>query len=178
MYMQPSLCHNASQKGLQVFSENLPELVISLSICFKLFTSILEDYEEVQRKLGLLAQKLLKYFDSRWLTLAPTLFWIDEQFDGPKHYFLVNVPDKQLPILHYKTYKKIFDQMKRKDSVTKIHFVGAFADMSNWFIVLFLEGEPLIHILHSQCASLSFYNNGKIPKVRVISRVDCKIVML
>ena len=134
-----------------------------MSIWFKLFTSIVS-YEEVQRKLGLLAQKYLKYFESKWLTLAPTLFWIDELFDGLKHYFIVNVPGKQLPILHYKIYKKIFDQMKRKDSVTKINFVGAFADMSNWFIVLFLEGEPLIHILHSECASLVFTIMGRFLK--------------
>ena len=67
------VCHNAFQKGLQVFGENLSEFIISLYIWFKLFASILEDYEEVQGKLGLLAQKLLKHFESRWLTLAPTL---------------------------------------------------------------------------------------------------------
>ena len=76
------VCHNAFQKGLQVFGENLSEFFISLYIWFKLFTSILEDYEEVQGKLGLLAQKLSKHFESSWFTLASILIWIAEQFDG------------------------------------------------------------------------------------------------
>ena len=54
-----------------------------------------------------------------------------EQFDGLKHYFLVNVPVKQPPTFHYKTYEKIFDQIKCKYILTEIHFVGAVVDICN-----------------------------------------------
>ena len=100
------VCHNAFQKDLQVFDEDLSELVISLYISFKLSASRHEDYEEVQRKLGLLAHKFLKHVESRWLTLAPALLRIVEQFDGLKQYFLIGVPAKQPSILHNKMYKK------------------------------------------------------------------------
>ena len=94
------VCHNAFQKGHQVFGEDLSELVISLYIWFKLSPSRREDYEEVQRKLGLPAHKFLKHVELRWLTLAPALLRIVEQFDGLKQYFLVDVPAKQPSILH------------------------------------------------------------------------------
>ena len=54
-----------------------------------------------------------------------------EQFDGLKHYFHVNVSGKQPPTFHYKTYEKIFDQIKYKDILAKIHLVGAVADIFN-----------------------------------------------
>ena len=81
------VCHNAFQKGLQVFGEDLSEIVISLYMWFKLSVSRCEDYEEVQRKLGLPAHKFLKHVESRWLTLAPALLQIVEKFDGLKQYF-------------------------------------------------------------------------------------------
>ena len=65
---------------------------------------------------------------------------------------------------HFALNKKIFDQMKHKDIVTKIHFVGAVADIFHWFPVLFLEGELLIHILHSEGASLVFTIMGRFLK--------------
>ena len=98
--------HNAFQKGLQVFGEDLSELVISLYISFKLTASRHEDYGEVQRKLGKLPHKFLKHVESRWLTLTPALLRIVEQFDGLKQYFPVDVPAKQPSILHNKTCTK------------------------------------------------------------------------
>ena len=87
------------------------ELVISLYIWFKLFIFRLEDYQEVQAKLGLPAQKLVNHVESRWLTLDPTLLWIVDQFDGLEHYFLVNTPGKLPLILHYKTFFKRFSKI-------------------------------------------------------------------
>ena len=54
--------------------------------------------------------------------------------------------------------------MKHKDIVTKIHFVGAVAVIFHWCPVLFLEGELLIHILHSEGASLVFTIMGRFLK--------------
>ena len=104
-------CHNAFQKGLQVFGEDLSEIVISLYMWFKLSVSRCEDYEEVQRKLGLPAHKFLKHVESRWLTLAPALLQIVEKFDGLKQYFLLDVHAKQPFTLRNKMYKKISDQI-------------------------------------------------------------------
>ena len=78
------VCHTAFQKGLQVFGENLSELVISLYPWFKLSASRLEDYEEIQGKFGLLVHKFLTHVESIWLTLAAALLEIVEQFDGLK----------------------------------------------------------------------------------------------
>ena len=50
------------------FGKDLFELVISLCIWFTLFSSRHEDYEEVQRTLGLPAHKFLKHAESKWLT--------------------------------------------------------------------------------------------------------------
>ena len=112
------------------------ELVISLYIWFKLFIFRLEDYQEVQAKLDLPAQKLVNHVESRWLTLDPTLLWIVDQFDGLEHYFLVNTPGK-LPLFyiikHTKRFSKIWSnyQIKCKYILTQIHFVGAVADIFN-----------------------------------------------
>ena len=55
------VCHNPSRKGLQVFGENLSEHAI-YGIVFYLQTL---DYEEVQGKLGLSAEKRLTHVESR-----------------------------------------------------------------------------------------------------------------
>ena len=52
---------NTFQKSLQVFGEDLSELVISLYIWF-----------QAVQIYGLLARKFLKHVESRLLTLAPT----------------------------------------------------------------------------------------------------------
>lgn len=77
------------------FGKDLSELAISLCIWFKLFSSRHEDYEEIQRKLGLPTHKFFKHAESKWPTWAPALLNIVEQFDGLKQCFVVNVPLKQ-----------------------------------------------------------------------------------
>ena len=103
-----------------------------------------EDYKEVQRKLVLPAHKFLKHVESRWLTLAPALLRIVEQFNVPKQYFLVDVPVKQPSILLNKTYKKISDQIKHEDILATIDLVSAGADIFNGFLGLFQKDELLI----------------------------------
>ena len=71
-----------------------------------------------------------------------------------EQYFLVDVPAKQPSILHKKTYKKISDLVICKDILVEIHCVVTVADIFNRFLVLFQKGEPLIHVLHSECMSL------------------------
>ena len=67
----------------------------------------------------------------------------------------------QPSILHYETYKKISDQIKRKDILAEIHFAGAVADIFHRFLLLFQKDEPLIHTLHSECVSLDFTIMGE-----------------
>ena len=65
--------------------------------------------------------------------------------------------------------------MKRKDIMTKIHFVEAVGDISNWyFFVLFLEGEPLMHILHSESALLVFTIMGRFLKWELYAELTAK----
>ena len=161
------VCYNAFQKVLQVFGEDLFELVISLYIWFKLSASRRENYEEVQRKLGLLTHKFF---------LALAFFWIVEWFDDFKQYFLVNVLAKQPSILHNKTYKKISDQIKCKDILAGIHFVAAVADIFNGFLVLFQKGRTINPYITLRMYVTSFDNNGKISKAGGICRVGCKKV--
>ena len=133
----------------------LGKISLNLSLVYiKLSASRHEDYEEVQKKLGLPAHKFLKHVESRWLTLAPALLQIIEQFDGLKQYSLIHVPAKQPSILHNRTYKKINDQIKSKDILAEIHFVVAVADIFSQFLVLFQKDKSLTHILNSECVSL------------------------
>ena len=64
---------NTFQKSLQVFGEDLSELVISLYIWF-----------QAVQIYGLLAYKVLKHVESRSLILAPTSLRIIEQFEQGK----------------------------------------------------------------------------------------------
>ena len=124
------LCYGAFQMGLQVFGEDLSELVISFHIGFKPSTSRCEEYEEFQRKLGLPAHKFLKHVESRWPILGPGLSWIIEQFDSLKQYFLADVPAKQPSILHNKTHKNIMGHTKYP-TILSVVKAGIFLIHSN-----------------------------------------------
>ena len=76
--------------------------------------------------------------------------------------------------MHYETYKKISDQIKRKDILAEIHFVGAVADIFHQFLLLFQKDEPLIHTLHSECVSLDFTIMGRFLKREVYEKLTAQ----
>ena len=172
------LSHNAFQKGLQVFGGSLFELAISLHIWLRPFASRREEYEEVQWQHGVPAGKFLKQVESRWLRLAPVLLLIVEQLDDLKQYFSVDIPAKESSILHYETYKKISDQIRRKYILGQIHFVGYIH--SCWYIqpisCVFTQGWTVNEYITLRVGVTSVCNNVKISKARGVWRVGCKRV--
>ena len=71
-------------------------------------------------------------------------------------------------------HKKISDLIKSKDILTEIHFIGAVADIFNWFFVLFQENEPLLPWLHLKCVLLVFAIMGKFVEWELYAELAAK----
>ena len=58
--------------------------------------------------------------------------------------------------------------------MTEIHFVGAVADIFNWFFVLFQENKPLLPWLHLKCVLLVFAIMGKFVEWELYAELAAK----
>ena len=145
--------HNAFAKGLQVFCNEISELVIDIYTWFKLSAARREDYELVQEELGLPKHKFLKHVDSRWLTLQPALERICKQLSALKKYFS-KAAETNSAVESNPRYIRIQRKLKAKETVAKMHFLISVADIFNLFLVNFQSEEPLIHVLYDQCVHI------------------------
>jgi hypothetical protein len=147
------ICHNAFSKGLAAAFGTLPDLVIDLYQWFKLSAARQEDYRKIQNELGLPKHKFLKHVECRWLTLAPAISRVLEQWDSLLKYFLTDLA-KEKDITKNSRYRRICNILNAKETHIQLHFVFSIADLFSSFLQFFQRKEPLIHVLYDQLCLL------------------------
>ena len=75
------IVHNAFQKGPAEFGEDTSDLVLAIYHFFENWPSRIEEYQQIQEKVGLPHNKFIKHVSSRWLTVEYSLYRVIEQWD-------------------------------------------------------------------------------------------------
>ena len=78
--------HNSFAKAKETFSNDVEELAIDLFTYFKQSSARREDYNDVQIDIGVEEHMFQRHVSSRWLTLAPVVGRILEQWDVIQQY--------------------------------------------------------------------------------------------
>lgn len=142
--------NKAFGKGLTTCFNNIPELVIDVYHWFKLSAVRKEEFLAIQEEFGLPTHAFLKHVECRWLTLLPAIERIDEQWKALCHYFITALPKADPSITNNMRYKRIRNQLSRKETPAELQFLKSVATYFNGFLAFFQREEPMIHLLHEK----------------------------
>lgn len=89
------IVHNAFKKGLNVFGNNVANLMVNVHCFFDGEPLRSKEYEDVQTKLGMAHHRFIKHVPARWLTLSDSASRFIEQWEPVNEYFLQFIPKNQ-----------------------------------------------------------------------------------
>ena len=163
--------HNAFRKAIEAnFGQDFVQFVLDIHKWFKLSAARMDDYETVQKELGLKQNRFLKHDETRWLPLGPALCRIIEQWKGIQEYFLKKLlKDNSLDLLKNPRYKRIRLILEQKDhAVVNMAFLVNITDMFEPFLGGFQTEAPLIHQLYTHLQELFRCVLGRLLKSETI----------
>lgn len=101
------IMHNAFMKGLQAHGQIISDVIITIYYFFDGWPTRNEQYETVQKQMGVPLHAFIKHVPSRWLTLLPVAERIIEQWSTVTEYFLHVIPKKYSQLQTASCYKEI-----------------------------------------------------------------------
>ena len=116
------IVHNAFNKGLQEFGEDVADLSFQVHNFFDAWTVRFEDFQNIQAKLNIRLHKFVKHVPSRWLTLQQSCERLVEQYPAMEEYFLKYIPRSRSSLMKTNKYKTICSLIKQETMKAKIFF--------------------------------------------------------
>ncbi|KAK3923387.1 Reticulocyte-binding protein 2-like protein a [Frankliniella fusca] len=167
------ILHNAFLSGLEVFGEDVGQLVISIYDFFHGFPSRVEEYKKSQLHAKVPDHLFLKHVTSRWLTLSEAAERLLEQWPAVVHFFLTVIPksnsDSHKKISETQRYLFIRNSLKDSTFQAKVSFVIQSANLFERFSKIFQKSEPMVHLLYDELCSLYVLLLGRFLKSQCVS---------
>lgn len=85
--------HNAFKKGLDVYGNNVVDLLIKIFYFFDGESLRLQEFNNIQKRCKRPLHRIIKHVSSRWLTLLDSDERLIEQWDPVNEYFLKHIPN-------------------------------------------------------------------------------------
>lgn len=166
------IVNNAFLKGIDVFGNEVVELVIAIKYFFKDRPSRLSDYGSCQKKLNIPNHHFIKHVATRWLTLEPAANRIIEQWPAIIEYFLKFIPKKCAHLEKTIAYKTIKQLINNKSMLAQVIFITHSAQMFVKFTKLFQSNYPLIHLIYDETKHLLLNIALKIYKPDIVKSLE------
>ncbi|CAN8020786.1 unnamed protein product, partial [Ixodes persulcatus] len=143
--------HNAFGTGLSAFGSDVELLVIDVYYFFKhaVRSSHLKDQ---QKDLGIPEHVCLRHVSNRWLTFQDSLERVLEQYKVLKAFFHTDVETRPSSGT---LQKRLAAALADKKTLAKMLFLRNTSELFTGFQSLFQKEGPLIHIVYSECLSLT-----------------------
>lgn len=142
--------HNGFSAGLNVFSGDVETLLIDIYYFFKHSAAQSEDFNTIQKQMGLSERVLLRHSSSRWLTLQSSVTRFIELYGALSKFFKRNPNTKNDSI----RLRRIKESFSDKVLLPKALFLQNVSKIMNKYLEVFQIEAPLIHILYDEMVNL------------------------
>ena len=112
------------------------------------------DLFQIEESLGLEELAVLCHVQSWWSSLVPALQHLLTVKDALKKLLLVEMPKNVKTIIKNDKYIVIKKALESKEVEVEMEFILNIKPIFDGFLTKFQKGEPMIHLLHSNCEKL------------------------